>query len=84
MLWISSFSSNINPPEAKIPTIVFATPGTKLNFKPDVFIPVSTPGVDHSGQLIRTDSVVSLTLKKLRDSKYMSVSDILNRVNELV
>ena len=84
MLWISSFSSNINPPEAKIPTIVLGTPGTKLNFKPDVFIPVATPGVDHSGQLIRTDSVVSLTLKKLRDSKYMSVGDILNRVNELV
>ena len=84
MLWISSFSSNINPPEAKIPTIVLATPGTKLNFNPDVFIPVATPGVDHSGQLIRTDSVVSLTLKKLRNSKYMSVGDILNRVNELV
>ena len=84
MLWISSFSSNINPPEAKIPTIVLATPGTKLNFKPDVFIPVATPGVDHSGQLIRTDSVVSLNLKKLRDSKYMSVGNILSRVNELV
>lgn len=84
MVWISGFSSNINPPEAKIPTIVLATPGTKLDFKPDVFIPVSTPGVDHSGQLIRTDSVVSLNLKKLRDSKYMSVGDILSRVNELV
>jgi len=84
MLWISSFSSNINPPEAKIPTIVLATPGTKLSIKPDIFIPVATPGVDHSGQLIRTDSVVSLTLKELRDSKYMSVSDILNRVNELI
>ena len=84
MLWVSSFSSNINPPEAKIPTIVLGIPGTKLNFKPDVFIPVATPGVDHSGQLIRTDSVVSLNLKKLRDSKYISVGDILSRVNELV
>ncbi len=84
MLWISSFSSNINPPEAEIPSIVLATPGTQLNFKPDVFIPVATPGVDHSGQLIRTDSVVSLHLKKLRDSKYMSVNSILNRINELI
>jgi formylmethanofuran dehydrogenase subunit B len=84
LMWISSFSSNVNPPEAKIPTIVLATPGTKLNFKPDVYIPVATPGVDHAGQLIRTDGVVSLTLKKMRDSKYMSVGDILNRVNKLV
>ena len=84
LIWISSFSSNVNPPEAKIPTIVLATPGTKLNFKPDLFIPVATPGVDHAGQLIRTDSVVSLTLKKMRDSEYMSVGDILNRVNKLV
>ncbi|MFT5425862.1 MAG: formylmethanofuran dehydrogenase subunit B [Gammaproteobacteria bacterium] len=84
LIWISSFSSNVNPPEAKIPTIVLATPGTKLNFKPDVFIPVATPGIDHAGQLIRTDSVVSLTLKKMRDSEYMSVGDILNRINKLV
>lgn len=84
LIWISSFSSNVNPSEVKIPTIVLATPGTKLNFKPDVFIPVATPGVDHAGQLIRTDSVVSLTLKKMRDSEYISVGDILNRVNKLV
>ncbi|MCK5668307.1 MAG: formylmethanofuran dehydrogenase subunit B, partial [Gammaproteobacteria bacterium] len=84
LVWISSFSSNINPPEAKIPTIVLAIPGTKLNYQPDVFIPVATPGIDHSGQLIRTDNVVSLTLKKLRDSKYMSVGDILNRVNQSI
>ena len=84
LMWISSFSSNINPPKAKIPTIVLANPGTKLKFKPDVFIPVATPGINHSGQLIRTDSVVSLTLKKLCDSKNMSVSDILNRVNQSI
>ncbi len=84
MMWISSFSSNTRPPKAKIPTVVLATPEAKLDFKPDVFIPVATPGIDHSGQLIRTDNVVSLPLKKLRDSKYMSVSDILNRIIELI
>ncbi len=84
LVWISSFSSNTKPPKANIPTVVLATPETKLNFKPDVFIPVATPGVDHSGQLIRTDNVVSLPLKKLRDSKYMNVSDILNRIIELI
>jgi len=84
LMWISSFSSNNNPPKANIPTIILATPGTKLNFKPDVFIPVAIPGIDHSGQLIRTDNVVSLPLKKLRDSKYTSVSNILNHIIELI
>ena len=82
LLWISSFSSNVKPPRASIPTIVLGTPDTKLNFKPDIFIPVSTPGVDHSGQLIRTDSVVSLPLKKVRQSPYASVSSILKQVIE--
>ncbi|MFT5394845.1 MAG: formylmethanofuran dehydrogenase subunit B [Gammaproteobacteria bacterium] len=82
LLWVSSFSSNVKPPHASIPTIVLGTPDTKLNFKPDVFIPVSTPGVDHSGQLIRTDSVVSLPLKKLRQSPYANVSLILKQVIE--
>lgn len=79
-MWISSFSSNIKPPRASIPTIVLATPDTKLNFKPDVFIPVSTPGVDHTGQLFRTDSVVALPLKQLRQSAYESVNSILKQV----
>jgi formylmethanofuran dehydrogenase subunit B len=82
LLWISSFSSNVNPPRASIPTIVLATPDTKLNFKPDVFIPVSTPGVDHSGQLFRTDSVVALPLKQVRQSPYASVNSILKQVIE--
>jgi formylmethanofuran dehydrogenase subunit B len=82
LLWISSFSSNINPPRASIPTIVLATPETKLNFKPDVFIPVSTPGIDHTGQLFRTDSVVALPLKQVRQSPYASVNSILKQVIE--
>ncbi|MCZ6802619.1 MAG: formylmethanofuran dehydrogenase subunit B [Proteobacteria bacterium] len=80
LLWISSFSSDINSPRASIPTVVLGTPDTKLNFKPDVFIPVATPGVDHSGQLFRTDSVIALPLKQLRQSSYPSVASILKQV----
>lgn len=82
LLWISSFSSHINSPRASIPTIVLGTPDTKLHFKPDVFIPVSTPGVDHTGQLFRTDSVVALPLKQVRQSPYESVNSILKQVIE--
>ncbi len=82
LLWISSFNSKVNSPRASIPTIVMATPDTKLNFTPDVFIPVATPGVDHTGQLFRTDSVVSLPLKQVRQSSYASVKSILKQVIE--
>lgn len=84
LLWISSFNPEIKPPRAKIPTIVLATPDAKLNFKPDVFIPVSTPGVDHSGQMIRTDSVVSLPLRQVRKSDNPSVKEVVRRIVELV
>ncbi|NOG59220.1 MAG: formylmethanofuran dehydrogenase subunit B [Proteobacteria bacterium] len=82
LLWINSFNSDINSPRASIPTIVMGKPETKLNFKPDVFIPVSTPGIDHSGQIIRTDSVVSLPLKKIRQSPYSSVHSVIKQVIE--
>jgi formylmethanofuran dehydrogenase subunit B len=82
LLWISSFNSTINSPRASIPTIVMGMPDTKLNFKPDVFIPVSTPGIDHTGQIIRTDNVISLPLKKVRTSPYASVSSVLKQVIE--
>lgn len=80
LLWISSFESDIKPPRASIPTIVLGNPSTKLDFKPDVFIPISTPGIDHTGQIIRTDSVVSLPLKKVRQSPYESVHSVLKQV----
>ena len=84
LIWISSFSADINSPRASIPTVVIATPDTKLNFKPDVFIPVATPGIDHSGQLFRTDGVIVLPLKQIRQSAYSSVDSILKQVVERI
>lgn len=84
MLWVSSFSDAHNPPRPSIPTIVLATPDTKLNYKPDVFIPVSTPGVDHTGQLFRTDSVVALPLKQLRQSPHPSVASVIKQIIERI
>ncbi len=80
MLWVSTFNNEIKPPRASIPTIVLGTPDTRLDFKPDVYIPVATPGVDHSGQLFRTDSVVALPLKKLRNSHYASVASVIKQI----
>lgn len=84
MLWVSSFSSGAKPPRASIPSIVLATPTTRIGYRPDVFIPVGTPGLDHKGHLFRTDSVVSLPLKQLRDNGLPSVAEVLNRLFELM
>lgn len=84
MLWISSFDENIQPPTTKIPTVILGKPNLKLNFKPDVFIPVGTPGLDHKGHLFRTDSVVALPLTQLRESANPAVSEILDAINALI
>ena len=80
LLWISSFNPDIVPPKAKIPSIILTTPYTKISYKPDVYIPVGTPGVDHKGHLFRTDNIISLPLKQIRESKFLSVKEVLNRL----
>jgi formylmethanofuran dehydrogenase subunit B len=80
MLWISSFGAAVKPPRASIPSIVLMDAPIRMDFTPDVFIPVATPGIDHTGQLIRTDGVVSMHLKQIRNSNYSSVSGILDRI----
>jgi formylmethanofuran dehydrogenase subunit B len=56
---------------------VLGTPGLKLASPPAVFIPVGTPGVDHTGRIIRCDSVVSLPLRNLGRSLLPKAADIL-------
>ena len=80
LIWISSFNSMISPPRAKIPTIVLAAPDAKPGYKPDVFIPTGTPGIDHAGHLFRTDNVIALPLRQIRDNTLMSVNSILKKI----
>ena len=77
LVWIASISPDLSPPSTQIPMIVLGTPGLNLQQQPAVFIPVGTPGVDHTGQLIRCDSVVSLPLKNLHRAELPRVGDVL-------
>ncbi|HWA58014.1 MAG TPA: hypothetical protein VG692_12215 [Gemmatimonadales bacterium] len=77
LLWISSFNPARTPPETPAPTIVLGHPAMRFAREPEVFIPVGTPGVDHAGQLFRSDRVVALALGKLRDSSLPSAADVL-------
>jgi formylmethanofuran dehydrogenase subunit B len=76
LVWLASFTPDLGPPAAKIPTIVLGTPGLKLASPPAVFIPVGTPGADHAGRIIRVDNVVSLPLRDLGRSKLPKAADI--------
>lgn len=76
LLWLASFGDDLIPPDTDVPTIVIGTPGLNLKRQPKVFIPVGTPGVDHAGRVIRVDNVVSLPLRKLRQSKLPSAIDV--------
>lgn len=76
LIWTASIGADLSPPATTIPTVVIGTPGLRLPREPEVFIPVGTPGLDHGGDLIRTDSVVSLHLRQLRDIDLPRVSDV--------
>jgi formylmethanofuran dehydrogenase subunit B len=73
LLWVTAFNPNRVPPTTELPTIVLAPPGARFEREPDVFIAVGTPGVDHAGHYTRTDKVVALPLRKLRETGLPSV-----------
>ena len=79
VVWISSFHPE-SPPVTKIPTVVIGLPQLQLKQEPEVFIPVATPGVDHTGQLVRCDNVVSLPLRQVRTSPLPTVAGVLNAI----
>ena len=54
--------------------------GMTFTQEPDVFIPVGTPGIDHAGHAYRTDNVVAIRLKKLRESGLPSTAEVLSAI----
>lgn len=79
LLWVTSFR-DVPPPPTTVPTIVLARPGMPLDPPPVVAIPVGTPGLDHAGSVYRTDSVVALPLRQLRDSGLPTVAGVLDAI----
>ena len=82
LVWISSFNIDNTPPKSTAKTIVLGRSGMTFEQEPEVFIPVGTPGIDHSGRTFRTDGVVSVPLRKLRDSGLPSTFDVLTAVEQ--
>lgn len=82
LIWVNAFNSAGLPPETAAKTIVLGRSGMQFSTEPEVFIPVGVPGIDHIGRTFRCDSVVSVPLKKLRDSGLPSVFDVLSAVEQ--
>jgi formylmethanofuran dehydrogenase subunit B len=75
LLWVSSFDERRGPPAAGVPTVVLGRPGMRFEREPEVFIPVGVPGLDHAGHFFRTDKVVALPLRKLRETSLPPVAE---------
>ncbi len=84
LLWVQAFNAKAVPPVVDIPTIVLGRSGMTFTKEPDVFIPVGTPGIDHAGHAYRTDNVVAIRLKKLRDSALPSAAEVLSAIENVL
>jgi formylmethanofuran dehydrogenase subunit B len=80
VVWISSFGTKVNLPQTATPVILLSDMPVNTGRMPDVFIPVGTPGMDHKGQLIRTDNVVSLRLKEIIHGQRDRLANVLDRI----
>jgi len=80
LVWISTLDSKRMPPQTTVPTIVIGHPEMQLVNVPEVFIPVGIPGVDHTGIMFRSDSVVALPLRKLRESSLPTLKQVLDGI----
>lgn len=80
LLWIASFDASRVPPPTGAPCIVLARGDMTFTREPDVFIAAGIPGVDHAGHLFRTDRVVALPLRALRQNQVPSAADVLDRI----
>ena len=76
LVWLASLREQVLPQTA-VPTIVLHGAGHTPPPSVEVAIAVGTPGLDHDGSIYRSDGVVSLPLRRLRDTRLPSAADIL-------
>jgi formylmethanofuran dehydrogenase subunit B len=80
LVWIASLR-DVPPPAADVPTVALVRPGNVLPQAAEVVIPVGAPGLDHEGAVYRTDGVVSLPVRRLRDGALPSAAEILRAIS---
>ncbi|PWC88391.1 formylmethanofuran dehydrogenase [Azospirillum sp. TSH100] len=79
-LWISAFRPALPSFTTGGSVIMLAPPEMTVMPEPALFIPVGTPGIDHAGDVFRTDGVVALHADALIDRGLASVADVIGRI----
>ena len=79
LVWIASIHPE-PPPQSDLPTIAFAHPMIAKELTHDLVVPCGVPGIDHTGYSYRTDGVIILPLRKLRDSGLPALHEILRDI----
>ena len=79
MVFVSALDAARTPPAGDIPSVVLGRAGMRADGC-SVFIPVSVPGLHHTGHLCRADNVVAIHLRKLAGSALPSVAQALQRI----
>ncbi|MCY4210565.1 MAG: hypothetical protein OXE97_05905 [Gammaproteobacteria bacterium] len=80
LLWVSGFNRQ-PPPALAVPTIILS-PHQAGASAADVYLPTGVPGIDHGGNLFRTDGVIALPLQKLRDRGAPSAAEVIEQIVE--
>ena len=79
MVFVSALDATPTPPASDLPSIVLGRAGTRAE-SCSVFIPVSVPGLHHTGHLYRADNVVAIHLRKLAESALPSAAQALQSI----
>lgn len=80
-LWLAALDPDSAPPANGLPGVVLGHPAMQFASPPAVFIPVGTPGVDHPGELFRSDGV-AMPLRSLREPRHPAAATILRTLLE--
>ena len=80
VLHISTISPDKIEINKKIKNIVIGHPNSTFTNQPDIFIPVGIPGIDYEGIMFRTDNVVSVALKDVRNISLPNSQSILDKL----
>jgi formylmethanofuran dehydrogenase subunit B len=80
-VWIDAFGTR-PPPVTTVPTVLVSRPGSPVPDTAEVKFPVATPGLDHPGDLYRTDPVVALRSRSLRRTALPTVAAVLAAIGD--
>ncbi|GIK97122.1 MAG: tungsten-containing formylmethanofuran dehydrogenase subunit B [Alphaproteobacteria bacterium] len=77
VVWISAIGAAPPPARPDMPLVLLAPQPVE---HASVYIPVGMPGLDHAGQVFRTDNVVALRLPALRDPAAPAAATVLSEI----